>query len=115
VHVRTRMDLTLGGSERGSSVRAGQVLYRGTSLIKRIPPLGPPQGPRKSPTVGSWERAGSPERGTPVYNRRALVAFIFSRARAASLSDIMYLLIRFKKSNSHQSRQLVVLFGNRKQ
>ena len=33
---------------------------------KRYPPLGPPSGPRHSPTVGSWGSAVSHERGTPV-------------------------------------------------
>ena len=38
--------------------------YRGTSLIRNSPPLGPPWGPRHGPTVGSWEEAVSYERGT---------------------------------------------------
>ena len=33
---------------------------------KLLPPLGPPQGPRHSPTVGSWGGAVSYERDTPV-------------------------------------------------
>ena len=33
---------------------------------KQPPPLGPPWGPRRSPTVGSWGSAVSYERGTPV-------------------------------------------------
>ena len=28
---------------------------RGTSLIRKLPPLGPPWDPRHSPTGGSWE------------------------------------------------------------
>ena len=46
---------------------------RGTSLTRnRPPPLGPPQGPRHSPTVGSYGVAGSYKRGTPVpFPRRA--------------------------------------------
>jgi len=33
---------------------------------KTPPPLGPPKGPRHSPTVGSYGEAFSYERGTPV-------------------------------------------------
>jgi len=33
---------------------------------KPPPPLGSPQGPRQRPTVGSWGKAVSYERGTPV-------------------------------------------------
>jgi len=47
--------------------RAG--ILRGASV--RPPPLGPPYGPRHSPTVGSCERAASCERGTPVTPKRA--------------------------------------------
>ena len=42
--------------------------YRGTSLIRYRPhPLGPPEDPRHSPTIGSYEGAVSYERGTPVH------------------------------------------------
>jgi len=41
--------------------------YRDASLIRNNPPpLGPPQGPELSLTVGSYEGAVSYERGTPV-------------------------------------------------
>ena len=44
--------------------------YRGTSLVrKRPPPPGPAEGPRHSPTVGSYGEAFSYERGTPVHTR----------------------------------------------
>ena len=33
---------------------------------KTLTPLGPPQGPRHGPTVGSWEAAVSYQRGAPV-------------------------------------------------
>ena len=43
------------------------VPYRGTSLIiNSPPPLGPPEGPKHSPTVGAKGGAVSYERGTPV-------------------------------------------------
>ena len=49
----------------------GLRVYRGTSLIRnRPPPLRPPQGPRRRPTVGSWGEAFSYEPGTPVPPRR---------------------------------------------
>ena len=45
----------------------GKDSYRGTSLIRIAPPsLGPPHGPRHSPTVGSYEGVVSYERGSPV-------------------------------------------------
>jgi hypothetical protein len=46
-------------------------LCRGTSLIGQRPsPLGPTQGPRHSPSVGSWERAVAYGRGTPVLHHQ---------------------------------------------
>ena len=43
-------------------------------LAHKNPPtsLGPPYGPRRTPTAGSWERVVSYERGTPVGIDRAL-------------------------------------------
>ena len=40
--------------------------YRGTLLGRNSPPLGAPQDPRYSPTVGSWEGGVSYGRGIPV-------------------------------------------------
>ena len=58
--------------ERGTPVlrlqeRLGRAPVQGYLAQKKLrPPLGSPQGPRQSPTVGSWEDDVSYERGTPV-------------------------------------------------
>ena len=50
----------------------GFEIFRVTSLIRTPPPpLGPPSGPRHSPTVGSYGVAVSCRRGTPTGWERA--------------------------------------------
>ena len=47
--------------------RLGRARVQGYLAHKKLrPPLGSPQGPGHSPTVGSWEENVSYERGTPV-------------------------------------------------
>ena len=49
------------------TVRVGILALQGyLDHKKQRPPLGPPQGPRHQPTVGSLGGAVSCERGTPV-------------------------------------------------
>ena len=49
-------------------VPMGRAEYRGTSLNRNYPPpLGPPQGPRYSPTRVSWGGVVFDERGTPMH------------------------------------------------
>ena len=71
---------------------------------KQPPPLGPPQGPRHSPTVESWEVAVSHERGTPVIPpEEAFHARVFARVAKSLFSPSGS---GFQKSNARISALL---------
>ena len=58
-------------SRASSAARVEEVAVQGYLAHKKHPPsLGPPQGPRHSPVVGSYEGAVSHERGTLVHHPR---------------------------------------------